>query len=118
MKTFELLNKGDKTIVDIYKEAHMMWGQILSKDWNTTELSDVLGDAQLNFESQLGKFGLDRWEGQEIFVISGLTYFTNEIESKNKKAYKISLAFEMSWCSIEVKSLAKRLSKAFYLGEF
>lgn len=49
MKTFELLNKGDKTIVDIYKEAHMMWGQILSKDWNTTELSDVSWRCSIKF---------------------------------------------------------------------
>lgn len=118
MKTFELLNKGDKKIVDIYKDAHKMWGQILSKDLNITQLSDALGNAQTSFELELKKYGLDRWEGQEVFVISGLTYYTNENEQQNKFASQISLAFEMSWCSIEVKSLAKRLSKALYIGEF
>lgn len=118
MKTFELLNKGDKKVLDIYKEAHEMWVQIFSKEWSVTDLSDTLGNVQSAFEYKLEKYGLTRWEGQEVFVISGLTYFENEINSKNNHANKVSLAFEMSWCSIEVKSLAKRLSKAFYIGEY
>lgn len=118
MKTFELLNKGDQKVIDIYKEANNMWVHIFSREWTVKDLSDKLGNIQLSFENNLARFGLDRWEGQEVFVISGLTYFENEINSKNNKANKVSLAFEMSWCSIEVKSLAKRFSKAFYIGEF
>lgn len=118
MKTFELLNKGDKKVLDIYREAHEMWVDIFSKDWDVKDLSDTLGSVQTSFEYRLEKYGLNRWEGQEVFVISGLTYFDNQFDSIDNKAYKVSQAFEMSWCSIEVKSLAKRLSKAFYIGGF
>ncbi|EMD5788633.1 TPA: hypothetical protein SMP24_001078 [Proteus mirabilis] len=118
MKTFELLNNGDEKVIDIYKQAHEMWTEIFSKEWYLNDLSDKLGTIQTTFEHKLERFGLNRWEGQEVFVISGLTFFKNEFNTKNNKAHQVSLAFEMSWCSIEVKSLAKRLSKAFYIGEF
>lgn len=118
MKTFELLKKGDKKVLDIYKDANKMWVEIFSKDWDVTDLSDTLGRVQTSFEYNLEKYGLNRWEGQEVFVISGLTYFDNEFDSNDNKAHKVSQAFEMSWCSIEVKSLAKRLSKAFYIGGY
>lgn len=118
MKTFELLNKGDKSVIDIYKDAHAMWDEIFAKEWTASNLSDTLGSVQTTFEYKLKKYGLNRWEGQEIFVITGLTYFDNDYDMNDNKAKEVSLAFEMSWCSIEVKSLAKRLSKALYIGGF
>ena len=118
MKTFALLNKGDKTVLDIYKDAHAMWVDVFSKEWTVTDLSDTLGSVQIKFEHSLKKYGLNRWEGQEIFVITGLTYFEDDYDTNENRANKVSQAFELSWCSIEVKSLAKRFSEALYIGGF
>ncbi|HIF4819508.1 MULTISPECIES: hypothetical protein [Serratia] len=118
MKTFELLHKGDSKVIEIYKDAHTMWGKVFKKEWDVTSLSNDLAPLQLKFEHALSSYGLDRWEGQEIFVISGLTFFENEINSKKNEAYKISQAFELSWCSLEVKGLSQRFSKALYIGSY
>ena len=118
MKTFELLHKGDSKVIKIYKDAHTMWDKAFKKEWDVTSLSNDLASLQLKFEHTLSSYGLERWEGQEIFVISGLTFFENENNSKNNKAYKISQAFELSWCSLEVKGLSQRFSKALYIGSY
>ncbi|WP_219409969.1 hypothetical protein [Proteus terrae] len=118
MKTFELLHKGDSKVIEIYKDAHTIWDKVFKEEWNVTSLSNDLVSLQSKFEHTLSSYGLDRWDSQEIFVISGLTFFESENNSKNNKAYKISQAFELSWCSLEVKGLSQRFSKALYIGSY
>lgn len=118
MKTFMLLKNNDPKVLDIYKEANELWATELSNQWDIKELADKLASLQIGFESKMKKFGLDRWEGQEVFVVSALSYFLDDTSEGNYKADKVREAFEISFCSIEVKGLSKRLSKVLYLGSY
>ncbi|EME4038001.1 hypothetical protein [Morganella morganii] len=118
MKIFSLLHKGDDKIIDIFKKAHALWENKLQENRDVKSLAKELGDFQLIFEHEMKKFGLERYDGQEIFVVSGLTYFSRETNDESEKAENIRKAFEFSFCSIEVKGLAKRFAKALYLGDY
>lgn len=113
MITFKLLHQGDRKVIDIYKTANAIWTDIFTYKLHIKELSDKLSDFQNIFEYKLSDYHLERWEKQEVFVISALTFFDNNSDSDNNYAYTISRAFELSWCSLEVKGLAKRFSIAF-----
>lgn len=117
MKTFMLLRDNDPQILEIYKKANDIWKDTLEKEWTVNGLADRLGSLQHNFEHKMEEFGFDRWEGQEVFVVSGLSFYLDESHEGNQKAEKVREAFEISFCSIEVKGLSKRLSKALYLGD-
>ncbi|KAB7653424.1 hypothetical protein [Plesiomonas shigelloides] len=118
MKTFMLLQQGDPVILEIYKEAHALWKEEFSQKWDISSLADKLGTLQLKFEHKMEKYGFDRWEGQEVFVVSGLTYFVDETNEGTQKSEKVREAFELSFCSMEVKGFSKRFSKALYLGGY
>jgi hypothetical protein len=116
-----MLRQKDPKILDYYEKANSIWSKILINfDGNSTELSKKLSGAQLDFERISGSSDrYDRWDMQEIMVFSGLTYFLNDgSEEEMRSAYGIAEAFEMSYCSVEVKGLAKRFAKLFYLGAF
>ena len=119
--TFKMLRQKDPRILDYYEKANAIWNDILATfDGNSTELSKRLSSAQFEFERISGSSGrYDRWDMQEIMVFSGLTYYLNDgSEDEMRRAYGVAEAFEMSYCSVEVKGLAKRFSKLFYLGAF
>lgn len=118
MKTFMLLQQGNSMVVEIYKEANALWDEEFSIKWDVSLLADRLGTLQLKFEYRMEKYGFDRWDGQEVFVISGLTYFTDETSEGTQKSEKVREAFELSFCSMEVKGFSKRFSKALYLGGY
>ncbi len=118
MKTFMLLKDNDPKVLDIYRDAKAIWDTELLSKWSVNDLADKLSSLQMKFEFQMEKYDLDRWEGQEVFVVSGLSYYLNGTDEGSHKADKIREAFEISFCSIEVKGLSKRLSKALYLGSY
>lgn len=119
-RTFDLLKRGDRKVLDAYYEANKLWEEILIDMGNqfiSPNLAQKLGDNQLHFEWSLNKYGFNRWEAQEVMVFSGLSfYLSDDTDNGRYKANLISEAFEMSYCSIEVKSLAKKVSALFYLG--
>ncbi|KAB7664976.1 hypothetical protein [Plesiomonas shigelloides] len=118
MKTFVLLKNNDRKILDIYKEANNIWENELSEKLTMKDLADKLSSLQMKFENKMEMFGLNRWEAQEIFVVSGLSYYLDNTNEGSHKADKVREAFEISFCSIEVKGLSKRLAKALYLGGY
>ncbi len=119
--TFRALSKGDHEIVNLYVEANKMWEKLL-KNYNGDSLwlAKKLSTTQLEFEQLVDEdSNYDRWDGQEIMVFSGLTYYS-DLEGKRDRdlAESIVDAFEMSYCSLEVKGLAKRFSQLLYLGKY
>ncbi|OIN05953.1 hypothetical protein BFS86_20015 [Shewanella algae] len=120
--TFKLLKNNDPEILDFYKKANDLWTEILSGyDGDSSKLAKVLSIKQTAFEwlvQDTDKY--DRWDGQEIMVFSGLSYYLDNEEDENNRwlAKSIAEAFELSFCSIEVKGLAKRASNLFYIGGY
>lgn len=118
--TFALLKNGDPKVLKYYLEANKLWGELLEGyDGNSTVLAEKLQTKQFSFEYIVKDGGeYTRFDGQEIMVFSGLAYF---LDSESEKGYKLAAsvaeAFEISYCSLEVKGLAKRVSKLFYLGK-
>ena len=118
MKTFDLLKNGDDSILKIYTKAYDLWKKELKEKRSVSELADRLGKFQIEFEWALEKHGLDRHESQEVMVFSGLTFYRDESYEGKERSEKIREAFEISFCSLEVKSLAKRFSKTLFLGGY
>jgi hypothetical protein len=119
--TFKLLRENNSKILEYYQAANELWTVILSDyDGNSTKLSSKLSSAQFDFERISGRSDrFDRWDMQEVMVFSGLTYFLDSgSEEEMRNAQVIAEAFEMSYCSIEVKGLAKRFAKMLHLGGF
>lgn len=118
-RTFDLLRRRDSKVLDAYYEANRLWGEVLCNiedNYFSPSLAQSLSSLQMRFEYQLKKYGFDRWEAQEVMVFSGLSFYLENNRRDRYKANLISEAFEMSYCSVEVKSLAKRASSLFYLG--
>ncbi|WP_312165405.1 hypothetical protein [Massilia timonae] len=116
--TFKLLRRGDEDILRFYKKAYELWAQLLSDySGNSEALARELSLKQMRFEWIVkDSDGYDRWDGQEIMVLSGLAYYLEDgTEEGFHLAKSVAEAFEMSYCSLEVKGLAKRASKLFYL---
>lgn len=116
--TFDKLRSGDSGVFDLYKGGYKLWEEILlNYDGNSTQLASALGGAQLKFEWMAQDLGAqDRWTGQEVMVFTGLTYYLELYDSeKAHLAYSVAEAFQLSYCSIEVKGLAERVSRLFYL---
>lgn len=116
MITFRMLRNGDRDLVEIYRVAHNMWDdELRGRYFNVSALADKLSSLELHFENELSMFNLNRWEANEIFVISALTHFDDEHRDAHQKIAMIREAFELSFCSIEVKGFSRRISKALYL---
>lgn len=119
-RTFYLLGRGDRRVLNAYSDANRLWKEILfdrDNQFSSLSLAQNLGANQLHFERLLRKHDFDRWEAQEVMVFSGLSFYLSDETAEGRyKANLISEAFEMSYCSIEVKSLAKKVSALFYLG--
>lgn len=116
--TIEKLMLGDEDIVAHYRSARKLWSGIMDEfpDINPKKLSKELTSKQLAFEHNCG----GRWIGQEIMVISGIAQFYTiscGFGDNKEKAIQVYKAFMMSYCSIEVKSVAEDVAKSYYLNE-
>ncbi|ENO0728342.1 hypothetical protein ACA506_004468 [Vibrio parahaemolyticus] len=115
--TFYLLKHGDARVLEAYRIANAIWDEIfVNYQGDLRYLADALSSKQLQFEWSLKELGLNRWNAQEIMVFSGLSYYLDRDDDAYRSlAVSVAEAFEMSYCSIEVKSLAKRVAAMFYL---
>lgn len=116
--TIELLINGDKNVISYYQSAKDRWNKIMinHKNASPSQLSKELTSEQMWFEKNCG----GRWIGQEIMVISGISqYYTTEkgFSDKKEKALLVYDALMMSYCSIEVKSIARDIAQSYYLIE-
>ncbi len=117
--TFKLLKKSDSEVILYYDKANEIWDRIfLDYDGDSSKLAKTLSDEQLSFEWIFeGSDKYHRWDRQELMVLSGLSYFLyGEDKSKTQLADTVAEAFEMSFCSIEVKWLSKKVANLFSLG--
>ena len=119
--TFSLLKHGDQRVMELYYRANKIWDDIFSNyRGDSQRLAHILWDQQRRFEEIVfGLPDLNRWHAQEIMVFSGLSYFLDRDDDNGRHlAFTVSEAFEMSYCSIEVKGLAKRVSTLFFLRRY
>lgn len=116
--TIELLINGDRRVSDYYCAAVEHWREIWSKpeSRDIVSLATILSSEQLWFERNCGS----RWVGQEIMVASGIAmlYTTKAGFEKNaERARFLFDAFQRSFCSIEVKSIAQKVAASYNLFE-
>ncbi len=119
--TFKLLKRNDPEIMGFYTKANNIWQEIFDDyKGDSSKLAKTLGTKQISFEMLVQDSGeYTRWDGQEVMVLSGLSYFLDEDSEQNRHFAKtVAEAFEMSYCSIEVKGLAKRVANLFYIGNY
>ena len=101
---------------DYYQEAVKRWKEIWSRPGSReiVRLATQLSSEQSWFEHKCG----GRWVGQEIMVVSGfgLLYSTSEgFEDNLDRARLLYDAFQQSYCSIEVKSIAREVAESYGL---
>ena len=119
--TFDMLKEGNPQVLMLYSEGYKIWDDIFRNfNGTTTQLANLLGSEQLKFEMMTNRLGVfDRWTSHEIMVFTGLTYYLNRYkESKPQNAAFVAEAFQLSFCSIEVKGLAERVGKLLYLSKY
>lgn len=118
--TIELLLKKNEEIFSWYEKAAKRWRAIIraeSSPLDIDSLASTLTTEQSWFERNCG----GRHIGQEIMVIVGIAqyYSTDDGFAGNDRirARKIYKAFRRSYCSLEVKSHAKRIAEDYRLLE-
>lgn len=114
--TIDLLIKQDGKVLEYYQTALEKWAEILeSEDANSVDsLAQRLTSEQMWFEHNCGT----RWVGQEIMVVSGIGQFydlSTGFGEDEEKALLVFKAFMASYCSMEVKGVAKDVAKSYYL---
>jgi hypothetical protein len=116
--TVELLLSGDPAVVEYYRLARQrwteIWGRPESKD--RIRLATLLSSEQKWFEDHCGSCRI----GQEIMVVSGigLLYSTQAgFDGNADRARFLHDAFQLSFCSLEVKGLASRVARSYGLLE-
>lgn len=114
--TVEMLVCGQAEVIDFYRLAAERWRQI----WGMPEASELgqfarlLTHEQSWFEKNCG----GRWVGQEIMVVSGLAGLYSTAAGFNGNEDRARLlydAFQSSFCSIEVKSIAEEVARSYDL---
>jgi len=116
--TVELLVSGDQNVNDYYHAAVGRWKEIWSQpdSKDVVSLATLLSSEQFWFERHCGT----RWVGQEIMVVSGIGMLYSTAAGFDDKADQARLlydAFQRSYCSIEVKSIARRVAESYGLLE-
>jgi hypothetical protein len=114
--TIELLVNGDPHVGEYYGRAVERWKDIWSRpeSRDVVTLATMLSTEQFWFEKNCGT----RWVGQEIMVISGIgmLYTTRAGFDENvERARLLYDAFQRSYCSIEVKGIARDLAASYGL---
>lgn len=117
--TIHALLNGNEKIIEFYKNAEKLWGEIWKDNKSDTVegLAELLSNYQLDFEHECG----GRYLGQEIMAFSGFgllydSYVGFEGESK-EKAIRLNNAFKKSNCSIEVEGSARRAVELYNLED-
>lgn len=116
--TIERLISADENILIYYKNAQLLWKEILEQTHyqDSYELAQQLTNMQFAFEHKCG----GRWIGQEIMVITGIAQFYTIDEGFGNnidKAKLIYKAITLSYCSMEVKGIAEEVAKSYFLKE-
>jgi hypothetical protein len=116
--TIELLIKGDKKVCEYYQKAAQHWEEIwaLPASRNVRDLAPLLSDEQTWFENNCGGGRV----GQEIMAVSGIgmLYTTGPgFGDQVDKARLLYDAFQQSYCSLEVKIIARDIAQSYLLEE-
>jgi len=111
-----MLVRGQGEVVGYYQSAAIHWQEIWSRpeSGELAALAKILQSEQFWFELHCG----GRWVGQEIMVVSGLAglYSTaTGFEDNLERARLLYDAFQSSYCSIEVKSIAEEVARSYDL---
>jgi hypothetical protein len=117
-QTVKLLLNGDRKVSDYYLTAVARWKKIWARpeSKDVIKLATLLSDEQTEFELECGF----RAPGQEIMVVAGFgMLYTIEggFEGTADKARLLYDAFQCSFCSIEVKILAREVADFYGLLE-
>ncbi len=112
----EQLKLGNTKIVDVFQRLSEAWKQFFAEhgDKSTEELAKELTHFQSHIEGICG----DRFWGKEFMAWSAFSelYSTQEGFGDNEPlAEKLLHAFNLSYCSGEVKAEAKDAAKSYYL---
>ena len=116
--TIELLVNGDLHLGDHYRRAVARWKEIWCRPeaGDIVDLATMLSNEQMWFEHNCG----GRWVGQEIMVVSGIgmLYTTQAgFDGNAERARLLYDAFQRSYCSLEVKGIARDVAKSYSLLE-
>jgi hypothetical protein len=114
--SLEMLVRGQAEVVGYYQAAANRWREIWSRpeSRDLDSLAKMLLSEQMWFERNCG----GRWVGQEIMVVSGLAglYTTaTGFEDNLQRARLLYDAFQSSYCSAEVKSIAEEVARSYDL---
>lgn len=112
----EMLLHGQAEVIDYYRLAVERWQEIWSRPEASRleQLARMLQHEQMWFEKNCG----GRWVGQEIMVVSGLAglYSTaTGFDGNENRARLLYDAFQSSFCSVEVKSIAEEVASSYDL---
>lgn len=117
-QSIAMLLRGQAEVVDYYRRASERWQQIWSRpesdDWE--KLADIIQDEEAWFERNCG----GRWLGQEIMVVSGiggLYSLEGGSDTKREQARRLYDAFQISYCSLALKSIADDMARLYRLHE-
>jgi len=116
--TVELLVKGDRNVNEHYRAAVGRWNEIWSRpdSKDVVSLATLLSSEQSWFEENCG----NRWVGQEIMVVSGIGMLystTVGFDDNVDQARLLFDAFQRSYCSLEVKGIAREMAESYGLLE-
>lgn len=116
--TIEMLVTGSREIVDYYGAAERRWGEIMARPEarDVVALARMLTSEQDWFERNCG----GQYIGQEIMVVAGMgrLYSTGYgFDDKADQARRLHDAFQQSYCSLEVKSIAREVAQMYGLLE-
>ena len=116
--TIEKIIKGDGRVIAWYEAALKMWKTILSETGtcDVRKLAARVTIEQPTFERACG----GRWCGQEIMVVAGICqFYSTEIGFQDHEAEVLAIydAFQASYCSLVVKSIADDVANAYSIKE-
>lgn len=112
--SLEMLVQGKSEVVDFYRTAAQRWSMIWKQkeSHELSSLAKMLTSEQSWFEKNCG----GRWIGQEVMVVSGLAglYTTAAgFDAELPRARLLYDAFQSSYCSVEVKSIAEEVARSY-----
>jgi hypothetical protein len=116
--TIEKVVTGDGEIIRYYGNARTRWATILQecRGVPSTILARQLTSEQPWFEHHCG----GRRIGQEIMVVCGITQFYNTshgFDHDLSRALWVYRAFMKSYCSVEVKAIARDVASTYGLED-
>lgn len=123
LETLEKLINGDSSIVGSYTRIKRKWDEILRDfDWNDRDAASKLSSKVTYHQIPMENLAGERWLGQEIMVIVGIGQFYNTNSGFNfetvKRAKIVRDAFLMSYCSLEVKSIAEEIGDLYEIDNY